>query len=323
MTTAIELLRNPRLVADDLDHCFGSGQDACLQWDTAETNDALKLGLNLNDAAFSGNFILVNKDHIDKDTGLGVTADPRLVVWSGDDPVAGGANEYVSLLHNRTDAVIESGAGAIQLNPATDLIIGGNQAIKTSAGDLTLDPADVVRITGSPAVIRPTSNVALQLMPTSGIYGAEVSAGGHFVPTTNNGLDLGISSRNWRIFWCAGPLNLGHIGTLGRLQLGAATTHATTIGHNLISIFNATAPVGTLTNGASFYVSSGEMQVIDSGGVVTQLSPHDPETGEWWFNSKNTVTGRVFRVHMERLMRRLDEMFGGGFIEEFIEGAAI
>ena len=121
MTTAIELLRNPRLVADDLDHCFGSGQDACLQWDTAETNDALKLGLKLNAAAFSGNFILVNKDHIDKDTGL--------VVWSGDDPAAGGANEYLSLHHDRTNAVIVSGAGALKLDPATDVIIANNKGM--------------------------------------------------------------------------------------------------------------------------------------------------------------------------------------------------
>jgi hypothetical protein len=27
----------------------------------------------------------------------------------------------------------------------------------------------------------------------------------------------------------------------------------------------------------------------------------------------------VLRIHMERLMKRLDEEFGGGFIEEFIE----
>ncbi len=128
MTTAIDLLRNPRLVADDLDHCFGSGQDACLQWDTAEANDALKLGLKLNDAAFSGNFILVNKDHIDKNTGLGASVDPRLAVWSGDDPAAGGANEYVSLRHNRTDAVIESGAGDIRLEAASKVMIGGSSA---------------------------------------------------------------------------------------------------------------------------------------------------------------------------------------------------
>ena len=61
------------------------------------------------------------------------------------------------------------------------------------------------------------------------------------------------------------------------------------------------------------------MRVIQADGTASDVSPHNPETGEWWFNSKNTITGRVYRVHMERMMERLDEMLGGGFIEEFIE----
>ena len=117
MTTGIEIARNPRFAADDLDYNFGTGKDACLQWDTAETNDALKLGLKVNNAAFSGNFIILNKDHIGSDTGLAASADPRLVVWSGDDPAAGGANEYLSLLHNRTDAVIATGPAALFSTP--------------------------------------------------------------------------------------------------------------------------------------------------------------------------------------------------------------
>jgi len=60
------------------------------------------------------------------------------------------------------------------------------------------------------------------------------------------------------------------------------------------------------------------MKVIQADGQDTDVSPHNPETGEWWFNSKDRH-GRVFRVHMERMMRRLNEEFGGGFIEEFLE----
>jgi len=128
MTTAIDLLRNPRFTGDDLDLLFGGGQDAALQWDTAETNDALKLGLKLNSAAQSGNFIIVNKDHITRNTALPVTADPRLVVWSGADPAAGGANKYLSLKHNQTDAVIDSGSGDLRLQAAVRVMIGGATA---------------------------------------------------------------------------------------------------------------------------------------------------------------------------------------------------
>jgi hypothetical protein len=31
------------------------------------------------------------------------------------------------------------------------------------------------------------------------------------------------------------------------------------------------------------------------------------------------VTGRGLRIQMEQMMRRLDEMLGGGYIEEFTE----
>jgi len=104
----------------------------------------------------------------------------------------------------------------------------------------------------------------------------------------------------------------------GGLQLGGKALHGTTTGTSVLSIFNGTAPVGTLTNGISLYSTSGELYAIDAAGNTTLNSPHDSD-GNWIFRSKNTVTGRVLKVHMEKLMQRLDEMLGGGFIEEFIE----
>jgi hypothetical protein len=106
---------------------------------------------------------------------------------------------------------------------------------------------------------------------------------------------------------------------LGNVQIGGTADHSGTVGTNILSIFDGTAPVNTLANGCSFFSTSGQMRVIQADGTASDVSPHNPETGEWWFNSNNTVTGRVYRVHMERMMERLDEMLGGGFIEEFIE----
>jgi len=102
------------------------------------------------------------------------------------------------------------------------------------------------------------------------------------------------------------------------IALTAATAHADTAGTNIISIFNGTAPAGTLANGASFFCAAGEMKVIDAAGNVTVLSPHDDD-GRWIFDSRDSVTGRGLRIQMEQMMRRLDEMLGGGFIEEFTE----
>ena len=130
----------------------------------------------------------------------------------------------------------------------------------------------------------------------------------------------------------SGNLNLGNTGNMkflrgastmaligaSGIRLASDTAHGTTAGTNLISIFNGTAPVGTLANGASFFCASGEMKVIDAAGNVTVLSPHDDD-GQWIFDSRDSVTGRGLRIQMEQMMRRLDEMLGGGFIEEFTE----
>ena len=104
----------------------------------------------------------------------------------------------------------------------------------------------------------------------------------------------------------------------GNLLIGGTAQHGSTVGTKAISLFNGTAPAGTLTNGASFFCASGEMKVIDAAGNTTTLSPHDDD-GQWVFHSKDTVTGEVLHIHMEKLMRRLNDEFGGGFIEEFIE----
>ena len=101
------------------------------------------------------------------------------------------------------------------------------------------------------------------------------------------------------------------------LRMNSNTAHGTTAGTNIISLFNGTAPAGTLANGASFFCASGEMKVIDAAGNITVLSPHDDD-GEWVFHSQDDA-GKVIHIQMERLMKRLDEMLGGGFIEEYIE----
>lgn len=106
---------------------------------------------------------------------------------------------------------------------------------------------------------------------------------------------------------------------LRNIKLGATTARGTTEGTNTLSLFNGTAPVGTLTNGASFYVASGEMNVIDSAGNVTLLSPHDKPDNAWIFRSKNTVTGRVLKIDVEKLLKFLNGYFGTDFVHEYVE----
>jgi len=61
-----------------------------------------------------------------------------------------------------------------------------------------------------------------------------------------------------------------------------------------------------------------EVFVSDSNQNVTQISPHNPE-GEWQYFSKNTRTGKVVRVNMEKMIRKLEEITGESFMEEWYE----
>ena len=79
----------------------------------------------------------------------------------------------------------------------------------------------------------------------------------------------------------------------------------------------ASDPAG-VTNRAAIYAkdvsSSAELFVRDEAGNVTQISPHNAE-GEWTYYSENSITGKRFKVNMEKMIRRLEEIKGEDFIE--------
>ena len=79
----------------------------------------------------------------------------------------------------------------------------------------------------------------------------------------------------------------------------------------------ASDPSG-VTNRASLYSkdvsSSAELFVRDEAGNVTQISPHNTE-GEWTYYSENNITGKRFKVNMEKMIRKLQEITGENFIE--------
>jgi hypothetical protein len=58
---------------------------------------------------------------------------------------------------------------------------------------------------------------------------------------------------------------------------------------------------------------------MDAAGNATLQSPHDRDTGEWIFYSKNTITGKVLRIDMERMMKALNKEMQGDFIREYTE----
>ena len=62
-----------------------------------------------------------------------------------------------------------------------------------------------------------------------------------------------------------------------------------------------------------------EMFVQDSAGNITKISPHNAE-GDWEYYSRNATTGKVVKVNMEKMIRRLEEITGETFFEQFTPG---
>ncbi len=66
----------------------------------------------------------------------------------------------------------------------------------------------------------------------------------------------------------------------------------------------------------SIYSDTGELFAKDGAGNVTQISPHDPGTGEWIFYSKNVNTGKVVKINMEKLVKAVEKLTGEKFMVE-------
>lgn len=82
--------------------------------------------------------------------------------------------------------------------------------------------------------------------------------------TNNYGFYSDIASGTGRWNFYANGTAENYLG--GNLKIGATDARGTTAGTNHLSIFNGTAPAGTLTNGVTLYSSSGDLNFMDSVG---------------------------------------------------------
>jgi hypothetical protein len=70
----------------------------------------------------------------------------------------------------------------------------------------------------------------------------------------------------------------------------------------------------------SIYAVGGFVKAKNKNCIESPLSPHDPETGEWIFYSKNLKTGKTVRVNMEQLVKAVEKLTGETFmIETLVE----
>src|SRR5262249_16241472 len=152
---------------------------------------------------------------------------------------------------------------------------------------------------------------------TSGVASIGMFAAENFTGTaqgsyaTVSTTAIGTTSRTERL----------RVTDVGNVRIGGAANRAPTEGTNELVLFKGTPPAGSLTNGPNFYAACGEMRVMDGAGNSTLISPHDHSTNEWIFYSANTVTGKVLRIDVEKMLRYLNAKFGTDFVHEFFSEA--
>jgi len=213
-----------------------------------------------------------------------------------------------------------SGGGSGTVNSGTQYRVAYYATTGTAVsgnGSLVTDASDNWTLSNKLGVgIAPSTNRAMTLMDMSG--GATYF---QFKQASTAETTIGVesSSKQFLIFKESNSTYMFMIDPANNVKIAGTAARATTEGTNTLDIFDGTAPVGTLANGISLYSTSGELRVMDAAGNATLLSPHDPQTNEWIYFSKNTVTGKVLRVDMERLMKAIDAQLGGGFIKEYVE----
>ena len=119
-------------------------------------------------------------------------------------------------------------------------------------------------------------------------------------------IEYGFETPEVNLFLDTQPFLGGDLNTNGNGIIGAVQMEVL-----------ASDPSG-VTNRAAIYAkdvsSSAEVFVRDEAGNVTQISPHNTE-GEWTYYSENSITGKRFKVNMEKMIRRLEEITGEDFIE--------
>jgi len=121
-------------------------------------------------------------------------------------------------------------------------------------------------------------------------------------------------------FWTGGSYNLFAYHPTGAPNIYTQLTPYITLPnlHGTFSLPGAmSGRAGIFANGAT--ASDTNLYSVDALGNIKGLSPHDPETGDWIFYSKNIKTGRVVRVNMERMIHKLEELTGETFLEETFE----
>ena len=129
---------------DDAQMQFGSAGDSGFEWDTAKTNDYLKLFVGTGSSARSGNVVFVDRDVVPVGA-YPVEDNPTLRLQATSTDI----NNYIKFQHNGTNAIIQSGAGGIEFpndiffTGAGTGLIYGTMSVVSNANETTITTQNV------------------------------------------------------------------------------------------------------------------------------------------------------------------------------------
>ena len=138
-------------------------------------------------------------------------------------------------------------------------------------------------------------------------------------------IDYGFVTPEVNLFLDTVPFLGGNLDTNGKNIISSGTDAVTLKPSTYVDVQDGPMHMEVLssdpsgvTNRASIYAkdvsSSAELFVRDEAGNVTQISPHNTQ-GEWIYYSENVKTGKRFKVNMEKMIRKLEQITGEDFIE--------
>tara|TARA_Y100000310_G_scaffold345707_1_gene468578 strand:- start:9688 stop:10785 length:1098 start_codon:yes stop_codon:yes gene_type:complete len=212
---------------------------------------------------------------------------------------------------------------------ATSGAISFNDGNITNVGDITLDsltPDDTslitINITGNQdSILYNDGANGFRITNTENNdwrLGNNITAGGVQSDTTKSAWVLhfdGRSTANDSRITCTD--GAGQATTFGMEMTGDGGLFMKNAGGG------AGAEPGTESGAAGIYAADvatvSELFAVDESANETQLSPHDPETGEYFFFSKNRFSGRRVKILMEQLVKEVERLSGKKFmIEDYL-----
>ena len=260
----------------------GSGKDFTLRSLTAGAN----INLKANTDQLKANLQIENSQKIRSDGKLQVSNDASITFGSQVKIMSNTTSSGFLLQEDGTAAGSGTTGGRMDLESGSEATLTHN----STAGFIF---SDSVRAT--------TINVSSTTNSTSTTTGSIKTAGG-----------LGVAESAW--FG-------GKVYAQTSLALAGAVCNTGYVGSaaGILAIKNGTAPTAQGADQAYLYAkddgSESHIYTMDEGGNETKLGPHN-EDGEWEFYSRNTKTGKIMRVNMERMIRKLEEFTGEKFITE-------